>query len=260
MMKECYFTTNIGSKKFPSNQDSLLIDKELICQTSMSTVSKKIIKENSAIFAVADGISSHKKSHIISCKVLEFLYEIFSSSNHFFPVKSIKKIQDRLENISLHSKELKGSATTLAGVYFADEKATIFHTGDSRVYLFRDKKLKPLTTDHTQAQRMLKSGEISRDEFESCSDLYKMLEGYLICGELEDEELIIDSTKIDVKEDDLFFICSDGVTESIDDKELETLFKSSKLETFVNTLFNEVHKKEIDNFSFIAIKIKKGVL
>lgn len=87
-----------------------------------------------------------------------------------------------------------------------------------------------------------------------------MLEGYLVCGELEDEDLIIDTTKIDVKEDDLFFICSDGVTESIDDNELETIFKSSKLEIFVNTLFNEVYKKEIDNFSFIAIKIKKGVL
>ncbi|WP_200762492.1 PP2C family protein-serine/threonine phosphatase [Nitrosophilus alvini] len=248
MYINAYYTTNIGSKKFSKNQDAILLHEKIICNTSLPGVAFKSFDKSSLLFAVADGVSAHRYSEFASCKVLNLLMEKFFKNSI---IKVIRDIQEELETLSIHSRKLNGASTTLAGVNVEHDKATIFHTGDSRVYLIRDKKLKLLTTDHTQANAMLKKGEITEEEFRNLSNIYSMLIGYLVYG--ENDNLPVDVTKIHFGYKDILLICTDGVNDSLNDNEIESIFKSDDLNTQAQTLFQKISQKEIDNFSFIII-------
>jgi hypothetical protein len=67
-------------------------------------------------------------------------------------------------------------------------------------------------------------------KIESKKDLITdTLEGCLVCKVMEDEEILIDSTKIEMKPNNLFFICTNGVTGSLKDDGLEELFNKVPL-------------------------------
>ncbi len=64
------------------------------------------------------------------------------------------------------NSQWKGMSTTLVLAALAGEKLYVMHLGDSRAYLLRDKRLYPLTTDHTWAQAAFEAGTISAQEAE----------------------------------------------------------------------------------------------
>ena len=246
-MLQINYTTNIGNKKFKNNQDSMLVDKQIFNDTSFKDIKSVSIQKQKTIFAVADGISASKYSQVVSGLNLEYLRESFSQDN-FTIKKTIFDIQNKLENLSFQKRYLTGASTTLAGVVIDDNKATIFNVGDSRVYLLRDKTLSSLTNDHTQKYNMLKKNEISKDEFDNLSDIYNMLENYLVCGEFDD--LFVETKTITLEKNDLLFICTDGVGDSIDDIQINSYLADEDYKG----LFKIVKKTKLDNFSFIAIK------
>jgi protein phosphatase len=195
-----FYTTNIGNEKFSSNQDSILIGDKIFCNVSFNEMKSENIDEN--LFAAADGLSIHKDSGIISCKVLELLKNKNLNNFRFY------SIQEELEILRLHNRELTGAASTLAGVYFFEDYVKIFHLGDSRVYLFRDNKLTLLTKDHNVKNCFFEGRE-------SLSSIYNMLEGYFVCDIVEKSDFLLETKIINVQKNDVFFGCTDGVYESV---------------------------------------------
>jgi protein phosphatase len=247
-MLQINYTTNIGDEKFKNNQDSVLVDEYIFNDISFKDIKNLSLEKQKSIFAVADGISASRYSQVVSGLSLKYLREFFSQDN-FIVKKAIFEIQNKLENLSFEKRYLQGASTTLAGVVIDDNKATIFNVGDSRVYILRDKILSSLTNDHTQKYNMLKNNEIYKDEFDNLSDIYNMLENYLVCGEFD--ELFVEIKKITLGENDLLFICTDGVSDSLDDVQINSYL----VDEDYKGLFNIVKKTQLDNFSFIAIKL-----
>jgi serine/threonine protein phosphatase PrpC len=229
-----FYTSNIGNKKFSSNQDSVLIEDKIFCNVSFNEVKNENINKN--LFAVADGLSIHTYSGIISCKILEFLKNQDINSFSFY------SIQEELELLRLHNRKLLGAASTLAGIYLIEDYAKIFHLGDSRVYLFRDNKLTLLTKDHNVKNCFFEGRE-------NLSSIYNMLEGYFVCDIVEKSNFLLETRIIKVRKNDVFFICTDGVYESMN---LSDFFiKKNRYEI----IFNRCLDAKIDNFSFIGIEL-----
>ncbi|AZV46113.1 hypothetical protein C3L23_02145 [Nautilia sp. PV-1] len=229
-----FYTTNIGNEKFSSNQDSVLIGDKTFCNISFNEVKSENTDKN--LFAVADGLSIHKDSGIISCKVLELLKNKNINNFRFY------SIQEELEILRLHNRELTGAASTLAGVYFFEDYAKIFHLGDSRVYLFRDNKLILLTKDHNVKNCFFEGRE-------NLSSIYNMLEGYFVCDIVEKSDFLLETKTIKVQKNDVFFVCTDGVYESVN---LSDIFsKKNRYEIIFKSCLSE----KIDNFSFIGIEV-----
>jgi len=109
-----------------------------------------------------------------------------------------------------------GMGATAVAVHLSEWNAVIGHVGDSRAYLARDGSIKQLTTDHSAVQKMLSMGLISKQEAENHArrhELSQAIGGF--------EVVVPDVVTLELKSGDRLLLCSDGVTNVIDDEVLE---------------------------------------
>ena len=112
--------------------------------------------------------------------------------------------------IASDAKQRRGS--TIVGLWVpqgADSLATIFHVGDSRMYLLRNEVLTPLTRDHSAYQQWLDSGKPGSPPSKN-----------FILQALGLSDVVPDICSVPTFPGDRFLLCSDGLTNAIDDGEL----------------------------------------
>ena len=112
----------------------------------------------------------------------------------------------------------QGMGTTLVLALFYNNQITIAHVGDSRMYRFRDSKLEQVTIDHTFLQELVDRGYYTQEEAEAS------LNRNLVTRALG----IQPTTAVDIREDmvipgDIFLLCSDGLTDMVDDQEISNI-------------------------------------
>ena len=249
MFKASYIT-NIG-KTSANQEDSILFDHKVI-QSNMKIAISKDFNTGEALFALSDGIAGLKYGEIASRKVLEYLEELVQDKFHNNSLmQCIKETQSKLVGLALNHAKYYGIGATLAGIYFYGNEAHIFNVGDSRVYLFRDNILSLLSIDHTLARKIIERGELPNEQ--SRAECYNQLESAIIAS-VDEDDFEIHTQIITMKPDDKFIICSDGITDMIDDSLIENILqKSLKIEESVQNIFEQVLLKGEDNLSLIVI-------
>jgi protein phosphatase len=260
MRLEVVYMTHKGLQKYTTNQDTLLIDGKIVANCSMveALLIERELNNNKVLLALSDGMGSTPHAEVASKRVLELLWQFTQEQTPFLPIKSIRKIQDTMENMAIVSPEYRGMGATLAGIYIEEMKLTLFNIGDSRIYRLRESKLTQRSKDHTQAQKMLDSGEITQEEFENLSSVYTMLEGYLVAGELDEEEILIEVKKEIPQAGDMWLVCSDGIHDVFSDEEIaELLNQGNSLTKKCQGLFDAVYRVAEDNLSLILIAFKE---
>lgn len=101
---------------------------------------------------------------------------------------------------------------------------------------------------------MRENGEIDDDEYRTAANVYQVLESYLVFGELDVDEIRIDGKEIELSENDMLLIVTDGVTDTIGHYEMEKLFLDyEKLEDSLVCLKSLIMKNANDYFSFVII-------
>ena len=123
--------------------------------------------------------------------------------------------------------DLKGMGTTIVALVLSQasqEKAIVAHVGDSRAYLLRAKRLTPLTEDHSLVEDYLRQGLISRADALIHPQRHIVTRALGIEGQAEPE-----SSVHLIERDDIFLLCTDGLTKMLEDDEiLETILASGK--------------------------------
>lgn len=128
--------------------------------------------------------------------------------------------------------------TTFAAVSVQEDIAKVYNVGDSRVYLFRDKKLKQVSVDDTTAQRLVNMGVLSKEKAKTHEDRHKLTQHL---GIFKDEMIVEPhiSNEIEIKKGDVFLLCSDGLTDMVeDDKISEILLKAKNCEIAARKLID----------------------
>lgn len=124
-----------------------------------------------------------------------------------------------------HRGLVDGMRTTLAGISVYGKDAYVFNAGDSRVYLYRKERIRQLSKDHSVVQELIDIGKLTREEAKIYPDRN------LITKCLGEEEhvnaRIIDMTG-EIEAGDVFLLCTDGMTDSISDEELEELLRTGE--------------------------------
>ncbi|MFP4184074.1 MAG: PP2C family protein-serine/threonine phosphatase [Halorhodospira sp.] len=115
-------------------------------------------------------------------------------------------------------RRYEGMGTTLALVCAAPDEVAIAHVGDSRVYRFREGALECLTQDHTPVQQALAAGAMSEAEARRSPER-NVLERAL--GAVTWAEP--DVHRLPRRSGDLFLLCSDGLTELVDEERIRTI-------------------------------------
>ena len=117
---------------------------------------------------------------------------------------------------------LRGMGTTLVALEVLDAGSTIAvaHAGDSRCYLLRDGELTRLTRDHSLVEEQLRAGEITVDEARK-SHLRNIITRVIGSQSQVDPEV----TCLRAEPDDLYLLCSDGLTRDLVDGDLRGILQ-----------------------------------
>lgn len=180
-----------------------------------------LITKDFSLFVVADGMGGHNAGEVASNTAVECIKnyilekgprEDYSTVLENAVVYANNKI---LEKAKLNSKYSQMGTTVICAL-IADNKAYIAHLGDSRVYHLSDKKLKQITRDDSYVQGILDTGieDLDKDFVENYKNIVTKALG--IKSNIE-----INTNIIDLKKGDYILLVTDGLTNLVDDSEIE---------------------------------------
>ncbi len=218
----------------------------------------KQISESEHLFIVADGMGGHQAGNVASKLGVETFvrhYKMTRKKGTSIPeslLESINKSNSAVLTKASTDLDKRGMGTTFSALLISDSKANIVHIGDSRIYLVRDDKIKRITTDHTFVEKMVAEGRITPEEARRHPQKNIL---YMSLGARETfhpDEI----TGIEVKSNDIFLICSDGLTDMVIDDVIKEYCQSYPPEKAVDELITLSNKNGgLDNISIIIIEI-----
>ena len=158
-------------------------------------------------------------------------------------------------NAGRRRKECEGMGTTLVAALFYDDRVSVAHLGDSRMYRFREGRLERLTHDHSLLQEQLDSGLISKEEARISG--YKNIVTRALGIESKVEAEI---RSFDVAPQDIYLLCSDGLNDMLEDEEIRLTVETlgANLELAADQLVDLANENGgRDNISVILVKVKQ---
>jgi protein phosphatase len=156
---------------------------------------------------------------------------------------------------SLEQDELNGMGTTATALVINAEGTFVGHMGDSRAYLFRDAAATQLTKDHSMVNRMVEQGLITEEEaihHPQRNVIYKVL------GVDRDADLQLVGP-LSIQRDDVFLLCSDGLTNLVTDEEMIKITKKEKPQKACEKLIQLANKRGgDDNITVQILRVLKN--
>lgn len=207
------------------------------------------------LFIVADGMGGHKAGDFASRFSVEKVVEYIQSSKLTSPIRlfeeAIKNANTLLLNEAKENPNLEGMGTTLVVATIIDDILYVGNIGDSRLYVIHD-DIKQITRDHSLVEEMVENGELNKSEARFHPNKNIITRAIGASG-----DAIPDFFEISLKEEDIILMCSDGLSNMIDDTEVFEIVTSRKdeIKNAVRALIekaNEYGGK--DNITVIVVK------
>lgn len=178
------------------------------------------------LYIVADGMGGHKAGDFASKYTVNAFIDAVRNSREENPISIIDEAV-RIANISLIEKasenvEMKGMGTTLVVATIIGESIYIANVGDSRLYLI-DSDIHQITRDHSLVEEMVNLGEL--DKKSARTHEKKNIITRAVGADLE---LVADYFEIEYSKDDIILMCSDGLSNMIEDEDIRDIINQRK--------------------------------
>lgn len=189
------------------------------------------INDRLGVYALADGMGGHEGGEIASNIVVNTVAKFLSRSIIELQNKNVGQIvhnalHEANEEIILFRKNqfnLMSMATTVVISIFLNDVVNCIHLGDSRAYLYnKDNDLIQLTPDDSLVTEMVKQGMMRKDELKNHS-LRNIVTRYLGTVNLTLPEI----QQFRVETNDCIMLCSDGLTNMLNDKEIQSILREN---------------------------------
>ena len=147
----------------------------------------------------------------------------------------------------------EGMGTTVVAGLFFDDKLTIAHVGDSRLYRLRGTEFRQVTQDHSLLQELVSRGFYTPEEAQRAA-----AKNYVTRALGVEPTVEVDVTEIPVDKDDVFLLCSDGLSDMVDDDDIQLTISTfgANLRTLARQLVllgNDNGGR--DNISIVLVKV-----
>lgn len=180
----------------------------------------KFIKEQDAIFVVADGMGGRKGGSIaseIAVKTILDRYVSFKNGNIIDAIRdSIYLAHQKIQSFGTENPEIAGMGTTVVVLYINKEFAYSFHVGDSRLYQTREELVVFKTKDHSKVSEMIENSILDEEEARVHQDSNVLTQALGASGQLK----ITESGFLPYLKFDNFLLCTDGVWGSMNQNKL----------------------------------------
>lgn len=206
------------------------------------------------LFVVADGMGGHKAGDLASRFTVHTLVSEIEKANSDNPIsvigEAIKVTNAKLIEKALESEDYNGMGTTLVVACVVDNSMYVANIGDSRLYVI-DSQIRQITRDHSYVEEMVSLGKMSRDAQE-----YYDKKNVITRAIGASEKVIPDFFEVDISNDDIILMCSDGLTNMVDDEEIKSIIMMPKgIEIRAEMLVNEANNNGgKDNIAIIIIE------
>lgn len=165
----------------------------------------------------------------------------------------IAQTNSAIFNAASSQPQYAGMGTTLVAAVFYDNRMTVAHIGDSRLYRLRGDDFRPLTHDHSLLQEQIDAGIIAAEDARQ-SGIRNLVTRALGV----DPEVIPELNDHDVLPGDIYLLCSDGLNDMVEDDEIGMTLQAlgANLELAATQLIEMANDNGgRDNVSVILVKV-----
>mgnify|MGYP000011425327 FL=1 len=208
------------------------------------------------LIAVADGMGGHAGGEVASAIAINALSQlqpvlvdekIDNDSREDLFLNITHEIDQVIQEKSKAQPDLAGMGTTLTALSIFDKNIELLHIGDSRCYRYRDNKLEQLSYDHTVMQELLDQGRLTPQEV--FDHPQRSLLTQALMGDSGLDPILI---SFEIKKDDRYLLCSDGLTNVLSDYEISKIIEANEDKAIPQSLITEVRSKGApDNITII---------
>ena len=207
--------TNVGYVR-ENNEDSFF-------------VSNKPVGKLQNLYIVADGMGGHNAGEVASAAAIEHFCAYIQENvyNNQYTEELLAgaalHANNKVFDLSILDQTKKGMGTTLSVCCYDADNLYFAHIGDSRIYLFAGGTLTQLTADHTVVEEMVKSGQLTEEEAQQNPSRH------MLTRALGTEYgVAADAGYTPLHEGDLVLLCSDGLTNMLDDEALAAVLRGEE--------------------------------
>ena len=247
--------TDVGRKR-SGNEDSFCVAQDL------------------SLFVVADGMGGHAAGEVASRLAVETIQEwmrkyargestslvgqpLTGASNRAnWLLSSIRLANRVIFDAAQRGKEYAGMGTTLVAALSTGDRVALAHVGDSRIYRVRDDQITQLSKDHSFVQQQMERGILSA--VEAHGSQYR----HLITRALGLKESVeVDLAEQKVLADDLLLLCSDGLSDLLEDEEMLAIIRehADDLGKSCQALIDRANfKGGDDNITVLLVRARQG--
>ena len=189
-----------------------------------------LVDKQAGVYAIADGMGGHAAGEVASDLAITALSDSIGNGGGETPSipadpgEAAVKLKDALNlgnqkicESMLSRAEWRGMGTTMVALCTVGGTAVLGHVGDSRAYLLREGKLTQLTSDHSWVNEQVKLGLLTHEQAQR-HPMRNIVTRAL--GNQPDVE--VDVAVETVRPDDIFVLCSDGLSGVLSDHDIET--------------------------------------
>ena len=215
------------------------------------------ITDDSVFAVVCDGMGGANAGNVASELAVRHIseYVIRSYRDGMDMTDTEKTLKNAIvsANISLYDKavnnaELAGMGTTAVAAFVKDGTAVIAHVGDSRIYLVNG-EIKQLTRDHSVVQSLTESGKITPEDAK-----VHPRKNVITRALGAEENVAVDSDCLNLSNGDTLLLCSDGLTNFLDDKDILKVFQNNDISAVAERLVEEANENGGgDNITVVTV-------
>jgi len=187
------------------------------------------------LLVLADGMGGHKGGEVASAIAVDSILQDLSKAlpqittgntdeNTGYSIesmlieKAIKDANSKIYTAAQNNKNYEGMGTTVVVLLLYDNRITVAHVGDSRLYRMRDRILEQMTRDHTLLQELVDRGFYTKKEARESLNKNLVTRAVGVNPDVD----------VDLLEDialagDMYLLCSDGLTDMITDDLIEDI-------------------------------------
>lgn len=174
------------------------------------------------LFLVADGMGGHAAGEYASKFTIEKMVEKIGSSSGKEPVALIKEAVEKVNVLLLAEAEADaakaGMGTTIVAATVIDGGLYAANVGDSRLYVINREHITQITRDHSLVEEMVRMGEMDKEVAKDHPDKNIITRAVGVLP-----EVAVDFFEITLAEEDTILMCSDGLTNMVEDSEIKRI-------------------------------------
>ncbi len=205
-------------------------------------------------FVVADGMGGQAAGEVASQMLIDitknFLSAVPAPFHEDILKKAILKSNAAILREAENNPAYHGMGTTATILHIYNNRAYFAHVGDSRLYRLRNKIFEQMTQDHSYVEELVRRGEITEAEarVHPMKNILTQAVGAV-------EEISVDTASFPVENGDIFLLCTDGLTNMVDDENISEILLTS-LNPAEDLIQAALDNGGIDNVSVMVVGVE----